>query len=641
MKARISNGLLPALWVLGSLLVTLVMVGVLLLASVPAFSGTNPGDGTWLVEARQALEQELRSAPGFVGIAHCEERGEIVVFLESEQAQRLVDSRFRGYSVRTEITGRFRALAVPVADSAAPSQVDWVSPDRAAIVRPLVGGISVSAYIADKSWRGTLGMVTYDNKILSNAHVIAMDFENNFLPPGTPVIQPGSADRGGLDDRVGGLEDYILIDFSPGAVNYADAAIGIIDGGISVSPGEQFAEGGNYWVEGWTEVAVGDTVRKSGWATGITTGEVAYTDYACWVDYDGESAYFDDQIVVDGPFSACGDSGSAVDKDGEFVGLVFAGNGDYSIVCKASYIIDGLGIAVEPTGVEQPGITVDPTSFDVTMLPDTIWTDTLTIGNTGGADLTYDISDGAYPWLDVSPDSGSVAPGGSDQLTVTVDTSGLAPGDYIAEIVIASNDPDKNLITVPVTLQVSRVRPTVITRPASGVGDTSATLNMDYTLGGYSTVNVRFAYKKAAGADWSHTAWVGRSEEASHAETLSALDTATLYDFKAQLHYGTVQIEGAVLQFTTDVEPPNDFVDNPPIEEGLASIADDLIIVLLWQPATQSWDVYFPVTGDDTIGTMEAGRAYWIYVDTACTLEYGTRTIELYAGWNNPPWPAQ
>lgn len=36
MKARISKGLLPALWVLGLLLLTLVMVGVLLLGSVRA-----------------------------------------------------------------------------------------------------------------------------------------------------------------------------------------------------------------------------------------------------------------------------------------------------------------------------------------------------------------------------------------------------------------------------------------------------------------------------------------------------------------------------------------------------------------------------------------------------------------------------
>ena len=79
-------------------------------------------------------------------------------------------------------------------------------------------------------------------------------------------------------------------------------------------------------------------------------------------------------------------------------------------------------------------------------------------------------------------------------------------------------------------------------------------------------------------------------------------------------------------------------LDEPSPEVGFESIADNLVIVLLWQPATQTWDLYFPLTGDDTIGTLEAGRAYFIYVESDCTLVYGTRVIELYAGWNNPVW---
>lgn len=58
------------------------------------------------------------------------------------------------------------------------------------------------------------------------------------------------------------------------------------------------------------------------------------------------------------------------------------------------------------------------------------------------------------PWLNVSPASGSVAPADSDEITVTIDTSGLAEGDYSAEIVIANNDPDENPVIVPVTLHV-------------------------------------------------------------------------------------------------------------------------------------------------------------------------------------------
>jgi hypothetical protein len=47
-------------------------------------------------------------------------------------------------------------------------------------------------------------------------------------------------------------------------------------------------------------------------------------------------------------FAAPGDSGSAVDKDGEFVGLLYAGSADCAVICKAEHIIEGFGIAVEP-----------------------------------------------------------------------------------------------------------------------------------------------------------------------------------------------------------------------------------------------------------------------------------------------------
>jgi len=69
-------------------------------------------------------------------------------------------------------------------------------------------------------------MVTYDDKILSNAHVIAMEPNtDNFLDIGTPILQPGSGDGGRLSERVGALEAYIPIDFEPDAENYADANI--------------------------------------------------------------------------------------------------------------------------------------------------------------------------------------------------------------------------------------------------------------------------------------------------------------------------------------------------------------------------------------------------------------------------------
>ena len=335
------------------LFLALVLAGALLFSSVPASAGDNPGHGKSLAEARKALEQELLplAGAGFVGITHSEADGKITVFVENEQAKQRMPRSFEGYAVRTEVTGKIQVFSTQVAEPL----ID-VSAERRGEVRPLVGGTSLSAYVTKGEqiylYAGTLGMVTYNDKILSNAHVIAMNPETGgFLATGTPVLQPGTHDGGRLVNRVGELEAYIPIDFAPNAENYADAAIGSINVSVNASPGEQFSEGGNYWIEGWTDVSIGDIVRKSGRTSGVTTGEVIHPNVSVIVIYGSKSTYFVDQIVVtqeNWSFGAPGDSGSAVDKDGEFVGLLFAGSADCAVICKAEHIIDGLNITLEP-----------------------------------------------------------------------------------------------------------------------------------------------------------------------------------------------------------------------------------------------------------------------------------------------------
>jgi hypothetical protein len=351
------------------LFLVLVLVGALLSSFIPALAGENPGRGRSLAEARKALEQELLplAGAGFVGIAHSEAEGEITVFVEDEQTKQRMPRSFNDYAVRTEVTGKIQALSTQITEPLTYEQ-------RKKEVRPLVGGISLSAYVPDQYYVGTLGMVTYDDRILSNAHVIAMDTDTyEFLDKGTPVIQPGSGDRGSLDaNKVGELADYIPIDFGPGAENYADAAISSIDGSVDASYGEQLDEGGNYWIEGWTEVSQGDIVRKSGRTTGVSTGQVINTNFSGKVYYGDQAAYFVDLIVVaqvNYSFAGPGDSGSAVDKDGEFVGLIFAGNEERAVICRAERIIEGLGIAVEPLG-NQYSLTISSTEGGSVTTPD-------------------------------------------------------------------------------------------------------------------------------------------------------------------------------------------------------------------------------------------------------------------------------
>lgn len=417
------------------LFLVLVVVGALLFSSVSALAGANPGHGKSLGEARKALEQELLSqaGAGFVGITHSENEGEVIVFVEDEQAKQKMPRSFDGYKVRTEVTGKIQAFSTQVAEPL----ID-VSDERKAVVRPLVGGTSLSAYVtkgqAIYQYSGTLGMITYDDKVLSNAHVIAMNPETGaFLPTGTPILQPGTGDGGRPpDERVGELEAYIPISFDPGVPNYADAATGSIDYGVEASPGRQFSETGDYWIQDWTNVSEGNTVRKSGRTTGVTTAEVLHTNVSVRVYYGDEWAYFEDQITVEQEnwsFAGPGDSGSAVDKNGKFVGLLFAGSADSAVICKAQHIIDGLGIALEPLY----SLTISSTSGG-------------SVSEPGERMFLYDaptvvnlvaVPDEHYHFGDWTGDVGTIADPGDASTTITVDgnyriTAGfeLDPGWY-------------------------------------------------------------------------------------------------------------------------------------------------------------------------------------------------------------------
>ena len=92
----------------------------------------------------------------------------------------------------------------------------------------------------------------------------------------------------------------------------------------------------------------------------------------------------------------------------------------------------------------------------------------------------------------------------------------------------------------------------VATDAATGIGDTSATLNMNFTLGSYSSVDVRFAYKKPSDDKWVNTAWTRQTQDGTYSEALAGLTSDTDYDFKAQLQYNATVIEGDILQFTTE-----------------------------------------------------------------------------------------
>lgn len=58
------------------------------------------------------------------------------------------------------------------------------------------------------------------------------------------------------------------------------------------------------------------------------------------------------------------------------------------------------------------------------------------------------------PWLSISPSGGVIAAGDGVEVDIVLDSTGLTPGFYYANLCIASNDPDEPILVVPVTMIV-------------------------------------------------------------------------------------------------------------------------------------------------------------------------------------------
>jgi hypothetical protein len=321
-----------------------------------AFMGVVGVQASNIKEARKHAEEMLLPLEGVAGISHREDPPSIIVYLEHERYKDKVPDKIDGFKTEVIVIGKIEALSLlQLEERIKPSSYNYTEPvSRTAEVRPIVGGISLG--VPEEAYggkmAGTLGLVMQGPEgvyyILTCAHVIAMNSKAQFLPLGTAVLQPGTYDGGTIDNKVGELYKYIKITFGPKGKNYADAAIAKITitdylvGEVLGSDNQN-----TYTISGTAEVIIGDSVRKSGRTTEVTANAVFDTSATVKVWYTlSKWAIFFDQILVYQPFLESGDSGSPVDKGGAFVGLAFAGSSSTAVVCKAKYIIGGLGITI-------------------------------------------------------------------------------------------------------------------------------------------------------------------------------------------------------------------------------------------------------------------------------------------------------
>lgn len=106
-----------------------------------------------------------------------------------------------------------------------------------------------------------------------------------------------------------------------------------------------------------------------------------------------------------------------------------------------------------------PLIQVSALSLAASVTAGDTATQDLVIGNAGSGTLTWSVdtaSPGCAPpaWLGAAPPSGSLGAGASEDLTISIDTTGLGEGDYSAPVCVASNDSGVPLVEVVVNLAV-------------------------------------------------------------------------------------------------------------------------------------------------------------------------------------------
>jgi hypothetical protein len=250
-------------------------------------------------------------------------------------------------------------------------------------VRPAVPGVS----IAHKDvTAGTFGCLVEDvdgkRLILSNNHVLA---NSNKGVPGDLILQPGPYD-GGVEPPIATLLPYIpigtggsnpggdlpsecaiigaLVDLINGMTKFVGSKqylvaleegedTNLFDAALAepIDPGDVRPEIMEIGMPtGATTAEIGETIKKSGRATGLTTGTVEQIHATVQVDMgSGQIVTFEDQVISDLHCEG-GDSGSAVlNENNEVVGLLFAGGEGTMVHCEILNILPAYNVKIVTT----------------------------------------------------------------------------------------------------------------------------------------------------------------------------------------------------------------------------------------------------------------------------------------------------
>jgi hypothetical protein len=224
---------------------------------------------------------------------------------------------------------------------------------RAASARPVKGGQSIGHGIAGGE-TGTMGCVVKDRSsgdlfALSCNHVIA-DYNNakkgstKVWAPGPKTIGTPAVGPGTQSDELGVVHDFARIDFTSGVYNFIDSAIAKPKNTADL---DRLIEHIGAPSGSNSAVALGDVIKKTGAASGLTTGKYRYQINA-EIEYNtGQKALFRDLLGIVNPgtgdFAEQGDSGAVLldDKDAVVGQLISVAQGlDLTLAAPIKTVLD-------------------------------------------------------------------------------------------------------------------------------------------------------------------------------------------------------------------------------------------------------------------------------------------------------------
>ena len=229
----------------------------------------------------------------------------------------------------------------------------------------------------------------------------------------------------------------------------------------------------------------------------------------------------------------------------------------YDRALTAAQISSDMNAPIGPPPPAPPRLAVTPASLAFSATQDGANPDTksLVVANTGGGSLSYTASDNAS-WLSVTPATGS-AP---QNLTASVNISGLAAGTYTATVTVTSPGAQGSPASIPVTLSVAPPP----TPPQLSV--TPASLSFSGTAGGASPAAKSLAVANTGGGTLTFTAsddaaWLAVTPTSGSApQSLSvSVDTTGLaagtYSGSVTVSSSGVQGSPAAIPVTLTVDP--------------------------------------------------------------------------------------